>query len=174
MHNTMEIKDIIKDKTIKAKDKTLLLSQFLIKNPQQISSLVAEAKLLKGSEKATCIEAIEHATLSEPKLCTLECFNFAIFSLTDKAPRVKWESARVIANTAQLFPEAVSEAIVNLLANTEHSGTVVRWSAAQALSKIVSLNTEHNNQLVPALHSVCANEEKASIQKIYIAALKHF
>jgi HEAT repeat protein len=107
-------------------------------------------------------------------LCTPDCFNFAIFSLTDKAPRVKWESARVIANTAHLFPDELTGAIVNLLANTEHKGTVVRWSAAQALSKIVSLNTTHNSQLVPALKTVSAMEEKPSIQKIYTTALKRF
>ncbi len=174
LYNTVEIKEIIKDKTLKAKDKTALISQFLNENPHQINPLVNEAKLLKGSDKATYIEAIEHATLANPMLCTPDCFNFAIFSLTDKAPRVKWESARVIANTAHLFPDELTGAIVNLLANTEHKGTVVRWSAAQALSKIVSLNTTHNSQLVPALKTVSAMEEKPSIQKIYTTALKRF
>jgi HEAT repeat protein len=78
----------------------------------------------------------------------------------------------VIGNIAPLYPGKLKEAISNLLINTEHPGTVVRWSAAFALGEIVKMNTTLNKDLVPAIESICKREEKNSIRKIYLAALK--
>jgi HEAT repeat protein len=92
--------------------------------------------------------------------------------LTEKAPRIKWESAKVVGNIAHLYPDKLDEAIKNLLINSEHTGTVVRWSAAFALGQIIKLRTSRNRNLIPAIESICKREEKNSIKKIYIAALK--
>jgi hypothetical protein len=77
---------------------------------------------------------MEFASKTNPGIINDKGFEFAIESLKSDAPRVKWESAKVIANTAHLFPKMLNKAVGNLLINTEHSGTVVRWSAAGALS----------------------------------------
>jgi hypothetical protein len=92
--------------------------------------------------------------------------------LTAKAPRIKWESAKVIGNTANLFITKLDTPIKNLLVNTEHEGTVVRWSAAFALGEILKLKTKHNKQLLPAIEAICKREEKNSIKKIYLDAMK--
>jgi hypothetical protein len=48
----------------------------------------------------------------------------------------------------------------------------VRWSAALALGEIIKMKTAINQELIPAIESICEQEEKNSIKKIYIAALK--
>jgi HEAT repeat protein len=78
----------------------------------------------------------------------------------------------VIGNVCKNFASDLETAIVNLLDNTEHEGTVVRWSAAFALGEILKLKTSHNENLVPAIESICERETQNSIRKIYLAALK--
>lgn len=97
---------------------------------------------------------------------------FVTDTLLEKAPRVKWESAKVIGNIAHLFPAKLDRAISNLLSNSEHEGTVVRWSTAYALGEILKLKTKYNKQLQPAIEAICEREEKNSIKKIYLTALK--
>lgn len=79
---------------------------------------------------------------------------------------------KVIAHCAYLYPDLLAKAIQNLLENTQHEGTVVRWSAALALGEIAKLGSNHNKTLIPALEATCVAEEKNSIQKVYFAALK--
>ena len=98
--------------------------------------------------------------------------DFVSKTLKEKAPRIKWESARVIGNIAHLHPGNLVEAINNLIENSEHSGTVVRWSAAYALGQILKIQTSQNEYLIPAIESICQKEEKNSIKKIYFDALK--
>ncbi|MBX7181703.1 MAG: hypothetical protein K1X82_06305 [Bacteroidia bacterium] len=116
---------------------------------------------------------MELATQKQPELLSIAGFEFVVNQLTAKAPRIKWESAKVIANTAQNFVNQLDKAIVNLLDNAEHTGTVVRWSAATALIAIAALKTKHHNNLIPALEALCLKEEKGSIQKIYKKGLKN-
>jgi HEAT repeat protein len=168
----MDYKELINNKEVKAKEKVIILSRWIEDNPKELTGLIEFARNCKDSAKATCIEALEFATKMNPKIGIEDCFNFVTQTLTEKAPRIKWESARVIGNIAHLYPTKLDEAISNLLANTEHTGTVVRWSAAFALGEIIKIKSKQNKDLIPAIESICNREEKKSIKKIYIAALK--
>ena len=168
----MEFQELLNDKNLKPKEKTESLSKWIISNQGQLNDLIDFAKKSKEPVKATCIEAIEFVTKSIPEIASLNCLDFVSKALTEKAPRVKWESARVIGNIAHLYPENLDEAINNLLVNSEHSGTVVRWSAAFALGQILKIQTSRTKDLIPAIESTCNREEKNSIKKIYLDALK--
>lgn len=168
----MTISELISNKAIKPKEKTETLSNWILTEEISTNDLIAFASKAKDPAKATCIEALEYATKENPGVADIETFRFASESLTSKAPRVKWESARVIGNTAHLFSAELDTAITNLLVNSEHEGTVVRWSAAFALGEILKLKTSHNKELLPAIEAIVAREEKNSIKKIYIAAMK--
>ena len=85
---------------------------------------------------------------------------------------MKWEAARVIGNTAAQFPKKISDAIPHLLQQSNHKGTVVRWSAAFALGEILKLKTKLNATLIPEIELAMEKEEKNSIKKIYLAALR--
>lgn len=168
----VSIIDVLNDKSLKPKERTTRLGELLSSGALTADELVACAKTQKDSPRATLVEAIEYASKKEPKVVTNAAFDFVIGSLEDKAPRVKWESAKVIANSCQLFPGKLMRAIAPLIANTEHEGTVVRWSAAGALAKIVLCKTQLNTELVPALESLMEREEDNAIKKIYQQAIK--
>lgn len=169
----MELSALLNDKTLKPKEKTDSIAQDVLSKKIHIADIISASSAMKEPAKATCIEAIEFATKEYPELADEECLKFVVASLKDKAPRIKWESARVIMNIAHLFPKELNDAVVNLLENTTHNGTVVRWSAASALSEILSLKTPLNKILLPAIESLIISEEKNSIKKIYLAAIKN-
>ncbi|MES2837089.1 MAG: hypothetical protein V4667_06180 [Bacteroidota bacterium] len=168
----MNFTEILSDKSLKPKQITEKLCDYLVNNPEQLNELIAFAEKSTDSAKATCIEAIEFATKKNTSIANQKMFDFVVNSLREKAPRVKWESAKVIANTVFVFSKNLDDSISNLLINTEHTGTVVRWSAASALGEIVKLKTKHNKELIPAIEAICKREEKKSIVKIYATALK--
>ncbi|WP_312298131.1 HEAT repeat domain-containing protein [Chryseobacterium sp.] len=168
----MTIEELFKDKATKAKEKTETISQWILDTSLPIDELIAFAEKSKDPVKGTCIEAMEYATKQNPNLADETVFTFVTQTLTEKAPRIKWESAKVIGNTAQLFPDKLEDAITNLIINTEHEGTVVRWSAAFALGEILKLKTKYNTTLLPALENISEKEEKNSIKKIYLDAIR--
>jgi hypothetical protein len=168
----MEINEIFSDKTISQKEKVEILSKNILDKKLSVDELLIFADTAKDPEKGTCIEALEYASGKEPKIINTKCFEFVIKNLTAKAPRIKWESAKVIGNTAHLFKNELENAIKNLLENTTHEGTVVRWSAAFALGEILKLKTVYNKELLPKIHEICGKEEKNSIRKIYLDAIK--
>ena len=55
---------------------------------------------------------------------------------------MRWEACRIIGNVAKKFPDKVKEAIPRLLENTKDKRTVVRWSAAFALTEIAKSDLE--------------------------------
>lgn len=133
---------------------------------------MAFAEQQKDPAKAACIEALEYATKENPTIADESVLDFVNKNLSAKAPRIKWESAKVIGNVAHLFPTQVLDTIDNLLVNATYDGTVVRWSAAFALGEILKLKTNANLDLLPKLIALSESEEKNSIKKIYLAAIK--
>jgi hypothetical protein len=168
----MILQDIFNNKATKPKEKTETIAKSILENKVKINDLIEFAKSQKDPVKATCIEAIEYATEKKPETANEKVIEFAINLLSEKAPRIKWEASRVIANTVHLFPKKQSEIIKNLLTNTNHEGTVVRWSTALAFSKIMLTKSPESNKIISQLKSIAEKEEKNSIKKIYLTALK--
>ena len=168
----MTIQELISDKVIKAKEKVETIGNWLLEGSLTTDELLVFAEKLKEPGKATCIEAMELATRQQPGIADESVLDFVTKTLTEKAPRIKWESAKVLGNIARLFPEKLEQPISNLLANTEHPGTVVRWAAAFALGEILQLKTSHNKELLPTIEAICAKELNNSIKKKYLDAIK--
>jgi HEAT repeat protein len=168
----MTLSELFQIKDIKPNKRTGMISDWLLNNTISITELIEFADKQKDSVKAMCIEAIEYATKVNPGITDISTFEFVTESLKANSPSIKRESARVIGNIAHQFTNQLEQTIINLIANTEYNGTVVRWSAAYALGEIVKLNTKHNHDLIPAIENICEKEEKNSIRKIYQAAIK--
>ncbi len=166
------LSEIFEDKTLKPKQKVEVVSKLLLKKSLSCDELVSFAKKSKDPVKASCIEAIEFATKSNPAIADEGVLDFATTSLKEKAPRIKWESAKVIGNIATRFPVQLDNAMKLLLINAKADGTVVRWSAAFALGEIYKLKSPLNKKLLPAIEKLISEEEKNSIRKIYKDALK--
>jgi hypothetical protein len=168
----MTIESLIHDKTKKGKEKTETISQWLLGGSLPVDELLAFAENLKDADKATCIEALEYATKQQPAIADETVLIFVTKTLVEKAPRIKWESAKVIGNIAHLFPAKLDKAINNLLLNASHQGTVVRWASAYALGEILKLKTKQHKILLPAIEAMVSGEENNGVKKIYLAALK--
>ena len=163
---------ILNNKATRVKAKVISISQLLLDNKISVHKLLDTAKTHNDTDKATIIESIEFASKKKAEIINEKGFEFLITCLKSDAPRIKWESAKVIANTAHLFPKLLKKAITNLLDNTEHPGTVVRWSAAGALSKIIQCKTPINKELIPAIETIERRETDNAIKKIYQQGLK--
>ena len=168
----MDIKEILSDKGLKPKAKIEKLSQNIIGKNISVNDLMAYAKTAKDAEKGTCIEALEFSCEKNPKIIDKKCFEFVVEYLTDKAPRVKWECAKIIGNTVHLFKTDLNKVIKNLLENAVYDGTVVRWSAAFALVEILKMETDYNKTLLPKIKKICEKEEKPNIKKMYMDIIK--
>jgi hypothetical protein len=168
----MDLTTILTDKTLKPKEATEAIQQLLVTAAITPTELINHANTCKDPAKATCIEALEFATNNGAVAITPTDLEWIIDRLAEKAPRIKWESAKVVGNTIHLHPSLIEAATNQLLANTEHTGTVVRWSAAFAIGQILKLKTTINETLIPAATAIMEREEKNSIKKIYAAALK--
>ena len=168
----MTVNEIFADKALKPKQKTEMLCQLLDTGDISVNDLMAFADKAKDAEKATCIESLEYMTKKDATAIDVKVLEWVVAQLTAKAPRIKWESARVIGNTIALHPKIAERAIPRLLDNTTNDGTVVRWSAAYALGEILKLKLPINQTLLPAINNIMDQEEKNSIKKIYAAAIK--
>ncbi len=122
----MLLNSLFSDKSLKPKERTEQISAAVLDGSVSSTELVSFAKTAKDPVKATCIEALEFASQTKPDIISAPDLDFIIQSLADKAPRTRWESAKVIGNTIHLFPAKINDAVKKLLDNTEHPGTVVR------------------------------------------------
>ena len=168
----MKPADLLNDRTLKPKAKVIALCDLLLSKQISVNELINLAQAASDTNKATCIESLEFVTKKEPALANEKCLQFVTLNLADKAPRVKWESAKVIGNIAHLYPAKLDTTIAGLLVNTEHTGTVVRWATAFALAAILKLKTTHNKALLPALEAISNRETDNAIKKKYLDAVK--
>ncbi|TXI31353.1 MAG: hypothetical protein E6Q58_05280 [Niabella sp.] len=168
----MNLETIFHDKTIKAKAKVATIGNWLLDDEMTVEELLSFTEKQNAVNKATCIEAIEFATKKNPGIADISLLEFVTKTLKDTEPRVKWESAKVVANIAKLFPDKLSTAIKQLLSNTDHKGDVVRWATATALAEIVKLKTDHNKTLVPKIEKLSEAETDNAVKKKYLDALK--
>jgi hypothetical protein len=168
----MNLKEFFSDKSTKSKEKVELLSNAILNGEISTEELIAFASSSKDPIKGSCIESLEFSTQNKSSILDQKAFDFVTESLSEKAPRIKWESAKVIGNTAKSFPENLQNAITKLIENSTHEGTVVRWSSAFALSEILNINQSLKDQLLPTLKDISEKEEKNSIKKIYQKAIK--
>lgn len=165
--------DILNDKTIKLKKRVDSIASLILSEKVTIGDIIKTAQKESDPNKASLIESLEHASRVNSSILNGKDFEFLIENLGATAARIKWESARTLANTAQHIPKKLLEkAVGSLLENTEDPGMVVRWSAAGALIKIIQCKTPLNEDLVPALEAIEKREEDKAIKKIYQQGLK--
>jgi hypothetical protein len=162
---------MLENKGIKAKEKTLAVSGLLLNNKISIDDLVQLAGRQSDSDKGTLLAVMEFVSKGHPEIINGKAFKFAISCLKENAPRIKWEAAKVISNTAQLFPTLLKTAVPVLLGTSSHKGNVVRWSAATALAQIIALKKSLNSELIPKVEAILEWEKDNAIRKIYQKAL---
>ncbi|MDH3244073.1 MAG: hypothetical protein OEM26_05620 [Saprospiraceae bacterium] len=168
----MKVEDVLNDKTQKAKAKVKQIGQGLIDGAISLNIFLNVTEGQRGTNRATCIEALEFATRENPDIASKELLHFATQALQEEEPRTKWESAKVIGNIATKFPTHLDTAIASLLDNARHSGTVVRWASALALGEILKLQGKEDKDLIEKIEGLSAKEEDEGVKKKYLDALK--
>jgi len=164
------IEEVLKSKR-KPKEIVELLADKLKSDKKLINELIQYFENGTTAEKGNCMEAIEYVTKEDPEFAK-NCFDFVTEHINNKAPRVKWESCRIIGNIALKFPDKAKEAIPKLLENTNDKGTVVRWSAAFALTEIAKSSLEMQEELVPEFKKILERENNKGVGNIYLKYLK--
>ena len=165
-----KIEEILKSK-LKPKEKVSLLAGELTKDERSIDDLIAYFDTAPAGEQGHLVEAMEYASQDKPEIVA-PYLDFVIEHLGDKAPRVKWECARIIANLAGQFADETERAIPYLLRNANDKSTVVRWSIALALSEIAKNNSKAAKTLLPKMKGLAENESNNGVKKNYLKALK--
>ncbi|HBN06580.1 MAG TPA: hypothetical protein DD434_12445 [Bacteroidales bacterium] len=168
----MDIKEFFNNKSIKGIEKVKQLTLAITNNEITIEDIKEVCKTLKDADITYCMEAIEAVTNTNPEISNIEYLKFAIHYVDSKSNSLKRESARVIGNIAVLYTNDLDKSIKLLLNNSNDEGTVVRWSAAYALSRIIILPEYSNSKLYNQLVEICEKEEKDSIKNIYLKAFK--
>ena len=162
--------------TIKKSDKkSKALVEFLVRQIEKEKPTVHDFELAlkmgSDAERGSCVEAMEFISQKKPEF-VISFIPLIITTLSDKAPRVKWESARVIGNIAQKYPKQAEKAIQALFLNTKDKGTVVRWSVAFALGEI--LKSTKNKTLLSKIEAIIKSEKSSGVKNVYLKAMKDF
>lgn len=167
----MNLLDEIKKSDKKPKDLCSYIAKLLTDKKPSIKEFAEVMTKGRDSERGTCIEALEYATQTKPAIAKTY-FPGVIKCLSDKAPRVKWEAAKVIGNISKVLSKEAEQAIDKLLVNTKDKGTVVRWSTAFALGEIAKNNPKVQSTLVAKIKTLIKNEENNGVKNVYLKALK--
>jgi len=165
-----QIEAILKS-SAKPKEKISALAELLLHNPQLADEFIMFFEAGSIADQGNCLSALALVTEKNP-FWVAGRLNWVIDCISDKAPRVKWEAATVVGNSAAALPFEAAAAVPALITNASNSGTVVRWSAAFALTSIARANPEIRTELIPFLKSQAAAEQNNGVRKIYEKALK--
>ena len=163
--------EILKEK-LKPKEKTAMLAEILKSDPKAMAELLDFWNCAKVAEKGTLLSAITLLVSENPSFIG-DHLDFVIAQICHKAPRVKWESAEIVGHASKVFQDKVMAAIPAPLENTSFDGTVVRWSAAFALSEIVKNVPASRDQLLPEIEKILEHETNNGVRSLFLkGALK--
>ncbi len=165
-----KIEEILQSK-LKPKEKITLLAKEIKKDKKFVGEIIGHFESAAAGEQGHLIESLEYASQDNPELIA-PYLDFVIYHLEDKAPRVKWECARIIANSALKFSDKAVKAIPVLLKNAKDKGTVVRWSVAFALGEIAKSNSNAERILLPRMKEFIKKETNNGVKNVYLKALK--
>ena len=168
----MNILEEIKKADKSSKEFILSIAAAVKKDKNIIKQLVETLDKCDAIELATCISILEHITKNEPELVLphIQCITRFINNPT---PRVKWETSCLIGNMAAKFPDNVFCAAHQLLLNTNDDETVVKWSAAFALTEMAKNSPKARKILVPKFHAIMNRETNSGVKNVYVKTLRY-
>ena len=168
----MRLVDIFNDKSIKKIDARTMIIDGILQGNYTIEEIESVSQELKEKKIATILEAIEEISNKGLTALSLDYLEFANKYISSKENSCKRESSRIVGNLASKFPQAVRDCIPALLDNAKDDGTVIRWSSAYALSRIILLEEYSNTELYEELVSICDKEQENGVRNQYLKAFK--
>lgn len=165
-----KIEEILQSKH-KPKEKVILLAEEIKRDKSFVHEIVGYFSSASTGDRGHLIESLEYISHDHPEYIEPH-FDFILGHLEDKAPRVKWESARIIANLSGQFSGWTQRAIFVLLKNSQDKGVVVRWSVAFALGEVAKNNQQAAKILFPEIKKLAEKETNNGVKNVYLKVLK--
>jgi hypothetical protein len=172
MQSPTELQTWLSTKTLKAKEKSWHLEVLLREGSLNATTLLESLHTAPDALKAIAVEALEAFTRTHADGLSEDAVLMLLDMPASAHPRLKLESARVLANVAAMHAPHMDAALPALLENALDPGTVTRWSAATALCAIVRARSDMQQEWIVRLDRLQQQESQESIRKIYLKTLK--
>lgn len=169
---TTELYNTLRDKSLKGVARRQAVIEMMLRGEAPLALLQDMMPQLGDKESATVLEALEE--ISNKKLMPLEAGHLpmVIPYIASANNSCRREASRIVGNLAATFPNEIGNAIPLLMANTANESTVVRWSAAYALSHIIVLPPYAQSGLYDELQQLATTENEHGVKSQYDKALK--
>lgn len=164
------IEDILRSK-LKPKEKEAALVRLIKKGESFLEELMIFMETARDADVGLCMAAIAEAAKDEPRLVARH-LGWLIKHINHRSSKVRWETSEIIAEAAPKYPHETWEAVPKLKANIKDGGTVVRWSAAAALTAIAAAHPPYRSKLIPFFEKMIQEEENNGVRNVYVKALK--
>ncbi len=168
----MDVIEILKDKSIKKLQARELIVRAIADGSFSLREFESRLGELNEKQIATVLEAIEEITGKKIKPLGAEYLLFAQRFILSENNSCKREASRIVGNMAADHPDLSDDAVAALLQNAQNDGTVVRWSSAYALSRIIVLERYRGSSLVDTVRGIYEAEEESGVRNQYKKALK--
>ena len=168
----MSIVELLKDKSLKGTERRQAVVNMIVAGELTVNEVAAIATTIGEKQIATVLEAVEE--VSNKRLCPLEAawLQWTGPYISSENNSCRREASRIVGNMAAQYPDLLDDAIEHLMKNTSDEGTVIRWAAAYALSRIVVLDRYAKSDLYDRFVAVCDREEDNGVKNQYLKALK--
>ena len=168
----MDITNLLNDKSIKPIVKRTEISEAIRTGAVTIRDIKSLSDKLDDKKLALVFEAMESVTAKNPELADLDWLVFAQEYITSESNSLKREASRIVGNIAFLFPDDLEVVIRKLLENAGNDSTVVRWSSAYALGRIITIPKYAGSELFGVVSDLYEREKDNGIKNQYLSGLK--
>jgi HEAT repeat protein len=166
------VTDLLNDKEIRPAEKRKHIADAIRAKLITIQDIISLKDVLNDKKLALVLESMEAVTADDPGISDPDWLLFSQTFISSGSNDLKREASRIVGNIAHLFPDDLGTAIDDLMKNTESAGTVIRWSSAYALSRIVRIPRYANSELYDTLKGLSEREHDNGIRNQLLNGLK--
>jgi len=168
----MSIIELLKDKSLKGTERRQAVVNMIVAGELTVNDVAAMAAAIDEKQVATVLEAVEEVSNKHLRSLEAAWLQWAEPYISSENNSCRREASRIVGNMAAQYPDLLDDAIERLIKNTSDEGTVIRWAAAYALSRMVVLDRYAKGDLYDRLVAVCDREEDSGVKNQYFKALK--
>ena len=168
----MNINGLLDNKLIKPVKKREEIAEAIRKKSITIKEIQKLKNTLDDKKMALVIEAMEDVCSKNPEISNKDWLKFAQEFIPSKSNSIKREASRIAGNIAHLYPNDLDAVIKDIMKNTKDEGTVIRWSSAYALAKIIQIPKYANSKLFDVLTDLSGKEKENGIKNQFLNGLK--
>ena len=163
----MNLVSVLEDVRLKKDEKRKEIINSLNNKEFTIKEINIFKNILDERDLIIVLEAMEVVTRKNPHIADLKWLEFVEEYIIADSNNLKRESSRIVGNIAHLFPNNLKNVIEKLLVNSLDKGTVIRWSSAYALSRIIIIPVYAQSELYNTLLKIYEKEAESGVRGQY-------